>query len=64
MARLAARAVLRIPARCGVTQDLVSAVAFRTTDYFKFRRLQPDRRRIEDAWIEEAIRHPIRERVG
>jgi hypothetical protein len=38
-------------------------VAFKATEYFKYRRLQPDRRRILDAWIEEAIRRPIRQSV-
>jgi hypothetical protein len=35
----------------------------RTTEYFDFVRLRPDRRSILDAWIKRAIRNPLREIV-
>lgn len=34
---------------------------FKTTAYFEATRIRPDRRIIEDAWIERAIHEPIRE---
>jgi hypothetical protein len=35
----------------------------KTTDYFKFRRRRPDRAPIRDAWIERAMRNPLRRTV-
>jgi len=34
---------------------------FKTTAYFEATRIRPDRSIIQDAWIERAIRAPIRE---
>jgi hypothetical protein len=37
------------------------AVSVKTTAYFEAVRMRPDRRVIEDAWIERAIEVPIRQ---
>ena len=33
------------------------------TEYFRAMRLRPDRAPIEDSWIEQAVRNPVREVV-
>ena len=33
----------------------------KTTRYFDYTRLRPDRSRIKDAWIASAVRNPLRE---
>jgi hypothetical protein len=35
----------------------------KTTDYFKYMKDRPDRARIRDEWIEQAIRNPVAERT-
>jgi hypothetical protein len=35
----------------------------KTTEYFKYTRQRPDRARIRDEWIKEAIQHPIAEKT-
>ena len=37
--------------------------AVKTTEYFRYRRLRPDRAWIHDAWIERVMRHPARREV-
>jgi hypothetical protein len=35
----------------------------KTTDYFKYTKQRPDRARIRDQWIEQAMRHPVAEKA-
>jgi hypothetical protein len=35
----------------------------KTTQYFQYTRQRPDRAMIQDAWIEQAIKNPLREEV-
>jgi hypothetical protein len=35
----------------------------KTTEYFRYMKQRPDRARIRDAWIEQAIQHPVAEKV-
>jgi hypothetical protein len=35
----------------------------KTTDYYKYMKDRPDRARIRDEWIEQAIRNPVAERT-
>ena len=35
----------------------------KTTEYFRYTRSRPDRARIRDEWIQEAVDHPLREEV-
>ena len=63
MARRAASGFAQIYARYTRSIACACVVAFRAIEYFKYRRLRPDRRRFLDAWIEEAIRRPIPQSV-
>ena len=35
----------------------------KTTDYFKYTKQRPDRARIRDPWIEQAMQHPVAEKI-
>jgi hypothetical protein len=35
----------------------------KTTDYFKYTKQRPDRARIRDQWIEQAMRQPVAEKT-
>ena len=35
----------------------------KTTQYFRYARQRPDRAMIKDEWIEQVIRHPLREEL-
>ena len=49
----------------GIPQKTVQKVGYnlkmKTTQYFQYTRLRPDRSFIKDEWIEQVIKNPLRE---